>query len=52
MRSFHDVLEIRPASLFLLLGWSLICPVPDYPIHVVGFVGDDSGVIKLDVMVM
>jgi len=47
MKSCHYLLEIRPSYQFILLGWNLIYHFPDDPDHVVRFVGEESGVVKL-----
>jgi hypothetical protein len=51
MRSFHDLLGIRPYYQFML-GWNIICHFPNNPDNVVGFVGKEFGVVELGVMVM
>jgi hypothetical protein len=37
MRSFHDLLEIRPYYWFKFFGWNLISHFPDVPENVMGF---------------
>jgi hypothetical protein len=47
---FYDRLRQRPSSLFMLFGCSSISGLPDQPIHVSGFDGQDLGVLELDTM--
>ena len=48
MRSFHYL----PSYQFMLLGWNLSCHFPDDPDKLVGFVGEEFGVMEFAVMVM
>ena len=48
MRGFHYLQSYQ----FMSLGWNLICHFPDDPDGVLGFVGEEFGVMELAVMIM